>query len=121
MARETGFQLSSEKRREERHTAHQLGRLRRGDKSFPLKVGDLSYSGALILIKDAPPVGAMAVLWIEDYGPIAIQVVRSGAYYCGVSFAKPAAHRLKLQYWLAAELAHSERKNAAAPLPADAA
>ena len=86
-----------------------------GDKKFPLEVGDLSASGALILVKDPPSVGSKAELWIEDYGPIAIEVMRAGAYFCGVSFTDPAAHRLRLQHWLGEDAPQPSR------LPATAA
>jgi hypothetical protein len=89
-----------DRRKEVRHTVHLIGRLHYCGKSFPLEVGDLSVSGALILMKDPPPAGTAAALWIEGYGPIAIQIVHGGAYFCGISFNEPAEHRLKLQHWL---------------------
>jgi hypothetical protein len=98
--RQPASQQHLDRRKEERHTVHLLGRLRYGEKSVPLEVGDLSGSGALILMKDPPPTGTAAELWIEDYGPMAIQIVHRGAYFCGISFNHPAEHRVKLQHWL---------------------
>jgi hypothetical protein len=126
MARETRSRSSSERRKDERHDVHLRGRMRLGEKFVPLEVGDLSRTGALILMKGAPERGAAAELWIEDYGPVAIEVMHSGAYFCGVSFREPTAHRLKLQYWLGEEsgpqqTSHAECESDAAPLAADAA
>jgi hypothetical protein len=96
------------RRKEVRHTVHLIGRLRIGENSFPLEVGDLSVSGALILMKDPPAAGTQAELWIEGYGPIAIQIVHGGAYFCGISFNDPAEHRLKLQHWLGEDRARRQ-------------
>jgi hypothetical protein len=104
-----------ERRKEVRHTVHLIGRMRHGNKTFPLEVGDLSSSGALILMKDPPPAGTPAELWIEDYGPIAIQIMHGGAYFCGISFNEPAQHRLRLQHWLVEDPAHRQ------PIAANAA
>lgn len=100
MIRETAARLHDERRKEIRHTVELKGVLLSDGKKFPSEVGDLSASGALILVKGAPPIGTAAELWIEDYGPIAIKVMHAGAYFCGVSFLDPAAHRLRLQHWL---------------------
>ena len=89
-----------ERRKEQRHDVQLIGRLRCGGITFALEVGDLSSLGALILLKGAPPVGTIAELWIEDYGPIVIKVMHAGAYFCGVEFVEPAAHRTQLLKWL---------------------
>lgn len=104
-----------DRRKEVRHTVNLIGKLSYGEKSFPLEVGDLSVSGALILMKDPPAAGTAADLWIEGYGPIAIQIVHGGAYFCGISFNDPAEHRLKLQHWLGEDPARRQ------PISANAA
>jgi hypothetical protein len=122
MTRESAAQLYSERRKEVRHAVQLKGVLQSGETKFPLEVGDLSASGALILVKGAPSVGTLAQLWIEEYGPIAIRVMHAGAYFCGVSFLDPAAHRLRLQHWLGEDTEpRSCADRAATPVAADAA
>ena len=100
MTREAAARLHDERRKEIRRTVELKGVLHADGNKFALEVGDLSASGALILVKGAPSVGTVAELWIEDYGPMAIKIMHAGAYFCGVSFVDPAAHRLRLQHWL---------------------
>src|SRR5258708_5407128 len=121
MTREPAARLHSDRRKEVRHTVELKGMLHSGGKKFPLEVGDLSASGGLMLMKGSPSIGTMAELRLEGYGPIALKVMHSGAYFCGVAFADPAAHRLRLQHWPGAAIApqttHTE--TGAQPLAAD--
>jgi hypothetical protein len=123
MLRPPATQQQLERRRDIRHEVHLKGRLRFGENVFPLEIGDLSIGGALILVKGPPPAGATAELWIEDYGPITIEIRHSGAYFCGVAFVEPAAHRLSLRRWLTEDsgpqpVSQTSRKNHPAPLVA---
>src|SRR5882672_4848016 len=100
MSREALAKILPERRKEKRLDAHLKGRLRFAARTFAMEIGDLSRSGALVLVKDPPPPGALAELWIEDYGPIAIQVMHSGVYFCGVAFDEAATHCSRLLGWL---------------------
>jgi PilZ domain len=117
MARELPSRHQPERRRKTRHELPLKGKLRSGEKLLAVEIGDISLAGALILVNDAPPPGATAELWIEDCGPIAIEIVRSGAFFCGVAFKDPARHRTPLLRWLS-EDAEPMRPHGIAPLPA---
>ena len=121
MLRAPATQQPLARRREIRHEVHLKGKLCFGDTVLPAEIGDLSMGGALVLVKGAPLAGATAELWIEDDGPIVIEVRHSGAYFCGVAFVEPAAHRLSLQRWLGQDsgpqpASQTDRKNQPAPL-----
>jgi hypothetical protein len=90
----------ADRRKETRYGMQLKGRLRAGDTSLPLEIGDLSFSGALVLMKNAPPAGASAELWIEDYGPILAHIVHSGTYFCGVAFKDASGHKTPLLRWI---------------------
>ena len=123
MLRPPATQQQLERRGGIRQEVHLKGRLRFGENVLPLEIGDLSIGGALVLVKGPPPAGASAELWIEDYGPIMIQIRHSGAYFCGVAFVEPAVHRSSLQRWLAEDsgpqsTSPMNRKSKPAPLVA---
>ena len=122
MAREPRSQPQAERRKDVRHAVHPKGMLMSGGKAVPLEVGDLSFSGALILVKGSPPAGTTAELWVEDYGPIAVRIVHSGAYFCGVAFQDPAGHRTPLLRWLSEDTPPMRMVDKRlAPLASDAA
>jgi hypothetical protein len=100
MAAQMVAPIGGERRKDTRYRVHLKGRLLWGENSVNLEVGDLSASGALILVKDGPKSGATAELWIENYGPIAIRIMHSGAYFCGIAFEDAASLRPALRHWL---------------------
>jgi hypothetical protein len=105
MTKEPHSRPHAERRRDVRREVHLKGTLISGGKTVTLEIGDLSFSGALILVKGSPPAGTCAELWVEDYGPIAVQIVHSGAYFCGVAFKDHAGHRTPLLRWLSEDTA----------------
>jgi hypothetical protein len=122
MAKEPLSRPSAERRKDTRHAVHLKGTLMGGGKPVPLEIGDLSFSGALILAKGSPPAGTSAELWVEDYGPIAVHIVHSGAYFCGVAFKDPDGHHAPLLRWLSEDTAPMQmRGGGAAPLASGAA
>jgi PilZ domain-containing protein len=100
MAGETPLTPHDDRRRERRHGVKLAGKLVAGANTMRVEIGDLSISGALILVRGAPPAGSACDLWIEDYGPVAIQIMHAGGYFCGVAFTDPTAHRLRLRAWI---------------------
>ena len=95
--------LASERRKEYRVQVRLRGKLHSGGRTIPLEIGDISPSGALVLLKGAPNTGTGGELWIEEYGPIAVEVKHSGSYFCGVAFAEPDRHQHGLTKWLTDE------------------
>ena len=104
MTREPALHICQERRKEYRVQVSLRGRLLVDGKTIPVEIGDISASGALVMLKGAPERGIKAELWIEEYGPIEVQIAHSGAYFCGLSFADPGAHRFRLQKWLTQEV-----------------
>ena len=100
MTREPALHIGQERRKEYRVQVSLRGRLLTGGQTVAVEIGDISASGALVMLKGAPQPGIMGELWIEEYGPIDVHVAHSGTYFCGLSFADPGAHRFKLQKWL---------------------
>jgi hypothetical protein len=93
-------QHGSRRRKERRQQVQLRGKLRCGGRTYPVQIGDLSLSGAFVLVKEAPKAGTNAELWIENHGPIAVEIRHSGDYFCGVEFANPLEHRNVVWGWL---------------------
>ena len=104
MPREAALPICQERRKEYRVQVQLRGKLQIDSEPLAVEIGDISASGALVMLKGAPQPGMMGQLWIEDYGPIAVAVAHSGTYFCGLSFADPDTHRFKLQKWLTQEV-----------------
>jgi hypothetical protein len=104
MTPERALHVCQERRKEYRVQVSLRGRLLSDGQSIAVEIGDISASGALVMLKGAPKLGTNCELWIEEYGPIDVQVAHAGAYFCGLSFADPGVHRFKLQKWLSQEV-----------------
>lgn len=90
----------TEKRKDKRYEVELPGELRFDGKAVPVRVTDLSASGALIMVDDPPPSGSKAELWIKDFGSLDIEIMHAGGTFCGVALINPAAHRDRLMEWL---------------------
>jgi hypothetical protein len=101
----------AERRREKRYEVQLSGEMGVDGEIFPVSIGDLSGSGALIMMAEPPDQGAIADLWISGFGDVEIKIMFSGDGMCGVMFTRPAEHRDRLLKWLTGEL--SEGKGAA--------
>jgi hypothetical protein len=92
-------------RRKRRRPAVELrGEIRLGRKAWPVLIGDLPGSGALVFTDSPPPVDSAVELWIEDFGAIPVEVVHSSRRLCGLVLSNPAAHRADLMFWLRQKL-----------------
>ncbi len=103
----------SERRKERRYEVQLNGELRFDDETVPVRIADLSGSGALVFCENPPGAGSEADLWIENFGEVAVEVMHAGESFCGLAFTHPALCRDRLLVWLRQE-AGSERGAAAA-------
>jgi hypothetical protein len=94
---------ASDRRKERRFDVELHGELRYDSAAFAVQIADISGSGALIFMDHPPATGSKAELWIEDFGTLPIQIMRTGEYFCGVEFTDPARHRDRLLDWLRQE------------------
>lgn len=90
----------AERRREKRYEVQLDGQLGIEGAVVPVRIGDLSASGALLLLPAPPPQGALGDLWIAGFGDLEIEVAYSGKEMCGVMFTHPAQCRDRLMKWL---------------------
>jgi hypothetical protein len=95
----------AERRREQRYEVSLDGDLGVDGEILPVTIGDLSGSGALLVIDRPPEEGTIADLWIAGYGDLEIKVMFSGDGLCGVMFTHPAEHRDRLLKWLTQQMA----------------
>src|SRR3954465_13884978 len=102
----------AERRRERRYQVELHGELRFDGDAVPVRIVDLSASGALITLQDPPTAGGLVDLWIEDFGVIQMEIVHSGGTYCGLALANPVADRDELLEWLRQEADEHEPKRA---------
>ena len=92
-------------RRTKRRQAMELrGEIRMGRRTWPVLIGDLPGSGAVVFTDCSPPVGNEVELWIEDFGAVPVEVVHSTRRLCGLVLSNPAAHRADLLFWLRQKL-----------------
>jgi hypothetical protein len=101
----------AERRREKRYEVQLRGEMGVDGEVLPVTVGDLSGSGALVMMAEPPDQGTIADLWIAGFGDVEIKIMFCGDGMCGVMFTRPAEHRDRLLKWLTGEL--SEGKGAA--------
>jgi hypothetical protein len=94
----------TDRRKRGRPAVELRGEIRMGRKAWPILIGDLPGSGALVFTNSAPPVGSAVELWIEDFGAIPVEVVHSSRRLCGLVLLNPAAHRADLMFWLRQKL-----------------
>jgi hypothetical protein len=89
-----------DRRRKKRPAVELRGEIRMGRKSWPVLIGEIPGSGALVFTDSPPPVGNAVELWIEDFGSLPVEVVHSSKRLCGLVLVDPAAHRAPLLLWL---------------------
>src|SRR5690242_10506743 len=89
----------AERRREKRYEVKLPGQLGVNGNVVDVQIGDLSASGALLLLANPPDVGEIGDLWISGFGDLEIQIMFSGDTMCGVVFTKPAECRDRLLHW----------------------
>lgn len=109
-ADDTTLPRGAERRREKRHEIQLKGELGWNGKIVQVTIGDLSGSGAMIVVANPPEEGTLADLWIADFGDVEIKVMFSGDGVCGVMFTRPAEHRDRLLKWLTLQLAAGSRQ-----------
>ena len=101
---DTTLQRGAERRHEKRYEIRLCGELGVDGEIVPVTIGDLSGSGALVVIANPPDEGTLADLWIAGFGDVEIKVMFSGDGVCGVMFTRPAEHRDRLLKWLTQQL-----------------
>jgi hypothetical protein len=95
----------AERRREQRFEVKLAGDLGVDGEIIPVTIGDLSGSGALLVIDNPPEEGTIADLWISGFGDLEIKIMFSGDGVAGVMFTHPAEHRDRLLKWLMQQMA----------------
>jgi hypothetical protein len=103
----------SERRKERRYEVQLNGELRFDGEALPVRIADLSGSGALVFVENPPGAGSEAELWIENFGEVTVEIMHAGESFCGLAFVHPALCRDRLLEWLRHE-AGSERAAAQA-------
>lgn len=98
----------AERRREQRFEVNLNGDLGVDGEILPVTIGDLSGSGAMLVLDRPPEEGTIADLWIAGYGDLEIKVMFSGDGLCGVMFTHPAEHRDRLLRWLTQQMAEGQ-------------
>jgi hypothetical protein len=98
----------AERRREQRYEVKLDGDLGVDGEILPVTIGDLSGSGAMLVLDRPPEEGTIADLWIAGYGDLEIKVMFSGDGVCGVMFTHPAEHRDRLLKWLMQQMADDQ-------------
>lgn len=98
----------AERRSEQRYEVNLSGDLGVDGEILPVTIGDLSGSGALLVLDRPPEEGTIADLWIAGYGDLEIKVMFSGDGLCGVMFTHPAEHRDRLLKWLTQQMADGQ-------------
>jgi hypothetical protein len=98
----------AERRREQRYDVSLNGDLGVDGEILPVTIGDLSGSGAMLVLDRPPEEGTIADLWIAGYGDLEIKVMFSGDGLCGVMFTHPAEHRDRLLKWLTQQMADGQ-------------
>lgn len=98
----------AERRREQRYDVNLRGDLGVDGEIMPVTIGDLSGSGALLVLDKPPEEGTLADLWIEGFGDLEIKVMFSGDGVAGVMFTHPAEHRDRLLKWLMHQMAEGQ-------------
>ena len=98
----------AERRREERFEVKLPGDLGVDGEIIPVTIGDLSGSGALLVLDNPPDEGTVADLWISGFGDLEIKIMFSGDGVAGVMFTHPAEHRDRLLKWLMQQMAEGK-------------
>jgi hypothetical protein len=98
----------AERRREQRFEVKIPGDLGVDGEIIPVTIGDLSGSGALLVLDNPPEEGTIADLWISGFGDLEIKIMFSGDGVAGVMFTHPAEHRDRLLKWLMQQMAEGK-------------
>ena len=98
----------AERRREQRYDVKLNGDLGVDGEILPVTIGDLSGSGALLVLDNPPEEGTIADLWIAGFGDLEIKVMFCGDGVAGVMFTHPAEHRDRLLNWLMLQMADGQ-------------
>ena len=98
----------AERRREKRYEVQLSGEMGVDGEIYSVSIGDLSGSGALVMMAAPPDQGTIADLWIAGFGDVEVKIMFSGDGMCGVMFTRPAEHRDRLLKWLTGELAEDK-------------
>jgi hypothetical protein len=101
----------AERRREKRYEVQLDGQLGIEGNVIAVRIGDVSASGALLLMAEPPQEGTLGDLWISGFGDMEIEVAYCGNGMCGVMFTHPALHRDKLLKWLTEDVAAKSGSN----------
>ncbi len=98
-------QPGAERRREKRYEVELNGLIRAGDADIPVRLSDMSASGALAMVAgDSPTLasGANVELVVEDFDTLKSRIAHVGEGFYGVSFSNAHLHRQRLKAWLLA-------------------
>jgi hypothetical protein len=98
----------AERRREQRFEVQIPGDLGVDGEIIPVTIGDLSGSGALLVLDNPPEEGTLADLWFSGFGDLVIKIMFSGDGVAGSLFTHPAEHRDRLLKWLMQRMADSK-------------
>ena len=90
----------AERRKEKRYEVQLSGQLGIDGRVFPVRIGDISASGALLIMVAPPREGIIGDLCIAGFGDLEIEVAYCGDGVCGVMFTHPALCRDRLLKWL---------------------
>jgi hypothetical protein len=90
---------SSDRRNSERRRELK-GELRLDGQAWPVHIGDLPGSGAIVFTDHSPEVGTELELWIEEFGEVPVEVVHSSKRMCGLVVTDAIIHRERLLTWL---------------------
>lgn len=90
----------AERRREKRYEVQLKGEMGVDGDIHSVTIGDLSGSGALVMMEQPPDQGLIADLWIAGFGDLEVKIMFCGDGMCGVMFTHPAEHRDRLLKWL---------------------
>ncbi len=80
----------ADRRLEQRYGVTLEAELAHAGRVVCVEVGDVSGSGALVVMENPPPPGARVVLSFEDFGAIDMIVMHAGKHYCGLCRLDPS-------------------------------
>ena len=98
--------IGRERRRDRRYQVALPATLRFEDEGHPVRVSDLSASGALVSLDGADELfwaGDEVLLDLDEFGAIEARVAHAGREFCGIQFVHPHLHRDRLAAWLQGE------------------
>ena len=94
-----------ERRAEQRHDAIIRAHIfSDGGQPQPVRIGDITGSGAMVIVSNPPEEGEKIELQIEGFGNLKATVAYSGDGVCGVMFMNAIQHRDRLLQWIKQQL-----------------